>query len=91
MSLARPSASVSVPVGRQPMATISASQPELVCGPWRPMPPKTVMREQGRQRSGEEDGGAGAEELAGVTLHRGGHKVRGKLKAGSGFLRCAAE
>src|ERR1019366_10691021 len=36
------SASVSVPVGRQPIAIIRASQPEFVCGPWRPIPPNTV-------------------------------------------------
>ena len=28
------------PVGRQPIASIRASQPKLVCGPWWVMPPK---------------------------------------------------
>ncbi len=42
MSLARPRKSVKALVGRQPSAMIRASQPALVCGPWRVTPPKTV-------------------------------------------------
>src|SRR6266567_979022 len=30
------------PVGRQPMASMRESQPELVWGPWRSTPPKMV-------------------------------------------------
>ena len=51
------------------MASTRASQPELVWGPWRPMPPKTVSDEDDGEDSGAEDEEAGAEEFAGVWLH----------------------
>ena len=71
MSLLRASSSVRVPVGRQPIASMRASQPMLVCGPCLEIPPKTVQHQRGGDRSCEEDGEAGAEELAGVGLHKG--------------------
>src|SRR5579859_4678903 len=45
MALVRPSRRLMVPMGRQIMASMRASQPELVWGPWwRTMPPNATKR-----------------------------------------------
>ena len=50
------------------MATMSESQPTLVCGPWRADAAEDGGREQGGENSGEQDADAGPQQGTGAVV-----------------------
>ncbi len=71
MSLARPRKRVNAAVGTQPRATTNNSQAAVGVWAFPGDSAEYCEDEQRGDRSDEEDGGAGGEELAGVWLHKG--------------------